>query len=98
MITQSEDQSPEDNDDEDEFVLEETTSNDDIESFEKWAKDQAKGDLRKHKEMISVAKLDSLRDMIIKLNHQQRLIFDDFCERMMFDDSYPIYLYIAGET
>ena len=36
--------------------------------------------------------------MIIKLNEQQRRIFDDFCERLISDNEEPIYLYIAGEA
>ena len=49
-----------------------------IEDFENWAKNQAKGELNKHKELTTISKLDSLREMIIKLNDQQRIIFDDF--------------------
>ena len=36
--------------------------------------------------------------MIIKLNDQQRRIFDDFCERLICNDEETIYLYIAGEA
>ena len=81
----------------DELLFEETTSTEEIESFEKWAKEQAQGMLRKHKELTSIVKLDSLRDMIMRLNDQQRRIFDDFCERMVSEDENPTYLFIAGE-
>ena len=80
------------------FSFEETTSAEELKSFDKWAKEQAKGMLRKHKELTSIVKLESLRDMIIKLNDQQRRIFDDFCERMICEDDNPIYLFIAGEA
>jgi hypothetical protein len=34
----------------------------------------------------------------MKLNHQQRKIFDDFCERSICEDDIPFYLYIGGEA
>ena len=82
----------------DTFIPEETTTTEEIESFEKWAKDKAKGELGKYKQLISSVTLESLREMIIKLNKQQRKIFDDFCERIICNDFEPIYLYIAGEA
>ena len=62
----------------DTFIPEETTTTEDIDAFEKWAKDEAKGELGKYKQLISAVTLESLREMIIKLNEQQRKIFDDF--------------------
>ena len=82
----------------DDFICEETTTSKEIDSFEKWAKDQAKGALLKHKELTTLTRLDSLREMIMKLNEQQRRIFDDFCERVISEDEPAIYLYIAGEA
>ena len=43
-------------------------------------------------------KVEDLRNIIIKLNEQQRKILDDFCERFLEDDCVPFYLYIAGEA
>ena len=40
-----------DNDPNEDFVLEETTSVEEIESFENWAKGQAKVELRRYKEL-----------------------------------------------
>ena len=82
----------------DDFVSEETTTIDDINSFEKWAKHEANKVLKNHKELTTIVTLESLRNMIMKLNDQQRRIFDDFCERLICDDEEPIYLYIAGEA
>ena len=82
----------------DDFTFEETTTTEELGSFEKWAKNEAAKVLGKHKELTSIVRLDSLRDMIMKLNDQQRRIFDDFCERLICDDEEPIYLYIAGEA
>ena len=42
--------------------------------------------------------MQELRKLIINLNEQQRLIFDDFCERLIFDDGSNFYLYIAGDA
>ena len=82
----------------DDFTFEETTTTEELGSFEKWAKNEATKVLGRHKELTSIVRLDSLREMIMKLNDQQRRIFDDFCERLICDDEEPIYLYIAGEA
>ena len=71
---------------------------DEIESFEKWAENQAKLSLRKHEELTKVTELSILRETIIQLNNEQRRIFDDFCERCMCEDDVPLYLYIGGEA
>ena len=42
--------------------------------------------------------IKDMRSLIMKLNEQQRKIFDDICERIIEDDSAPFYLYIAGEA
>ena len=85
-------------DDEEEFMETETTTIDEIESFEKWAKLQARKDLRKHEELTKLVELRCLRETIMKLNPQQRKIFDDFCERSVCEDDIPFYLYIGGEA
>ena len=79
------------------FINEETTTSTELENFEQWAKQQAKKSLSRHKDLTTLIKMEDLRDLIIKLNEQQRRILDDFCERLE-DDSAPFYLYIAGEA
>jgi hypothetical protein len=44
----------------DDFICEETTTSKEMDSFEKWAKDQAKGALLKHRELTTLTRLDSL--------------------------------------
>ena len=83
---------------EENLINEESTTVDELENFEKWAKQQAKKSLMKYKDLTSIIKIEDLRNMIMQLNKQQRIIFDDFCERMNEDDATPIYLYIAGEA
>ena len=84
--------------DQDDFVETETTSPEDIESFEKWARDQAKVALTKHQQLTKLVKLNNLRDIIITLNGEQRKLFDDFCERIICEDDTPFHLYIGGEA
>ena len=76
----------------------ESTTTEELENFEKWAKQQAKKSLMKYKDSTSILQIESLRNLIMKLNTQQRIIFDDFCERMNGDEETPTYLYIAGEA
>ena len=76
----------------------ESTTTEELENFETWAKQQAKKSLMKYKESTSILQIESLRNLIMKLNTQQRIIFDDFCERMNGDEETPTYLYIAGEA
>ena len=83
---------------EEEVLESETTSIDEIESFEKWAKSQAKIHLKKHDDLTKLVKVSSLRESILTLNEQQRLVFDDFCERHIGEDEVPFYLYIGGEA
>ena len=93
--------SKETDDEEDEndgFIDDESTSKDELENFEQWAKNQAKQSLRKHKDLTSLIQIEDLRNLIIKLNAQQRKILDDFCERFLEDKGNPIHLYIAGEA
>ena len=83
---------------EDDFIEDETTTPEEMESFEKWAKNQAKSNLRKHTEMIELVNLSKLRDTIMDLNEQQRSLFDDICERLICQDDTNFYVYIAGEA
>ena len=87
-------------DDEDEFQPEETTSAEDIEDFNSWAKSQAIKELAKFKNLIDLCDISSLRFSISSLNIQQRRIFDDFIERMVSLDinEAPVFLFIAGNA
>ena len=91
---------PSHSDDEEECHLEETTSPADIEDFESWAKNQAKREIAKFKDLIDVCDIVSLRSSISDLNTQQRRIFDDFIERTVSTDKYepPVFLFIAGNA
>ena len=60
------------------FVDEETTTKDELDNFETWAKDQAKRSLMKHKDMTTIVEVEDIRKLIIKLNEQQRKILDHF--------------------
>ena len=81
-----------------EFIDEETTSKDELADFEIWAKDQAKKSLMKHKDLTTIVEVEDIRKLIMKLNEQQRRILDDSCERLLDGESSPFYLYIAGEA
>ena len=85
-------------DSDDGFIEEDSTTIDELENFEKWAKQQANKTLMKHKDLTTLIKIEDLRNLIIKLNEQQRQILDDFCERLLEDECVPFYLYIAGEA
>ena len=74
----------------DDFNEEEPTSKEELDKFEKWAKIQGKKSLRKHDEWTNLVEMKDIRDLIMKLNNEQRNLFDDFCERLI-DDSDPIY-------
>ena len=76
----------------------ETTTADELESFEKWAKSQAIKSLKRCEELTKLVKLPNLRETIMTLNKQQRSIFDDFCERHIAEGDAPFYLYIGGEA
>ena len=83
-------------DDDTEYIDDETTAEKDIEDFEQSLKAQAKKMLSNFNE----GKIDmddkTYLETISNLNGGQRKIFDDFVERM---NSYqdPFYLYIGGE-
>ena len=89
----------EDSDEEDEYIDDETTTEKDIEDFEKSIKKQAersianyyagRDDRMDEKEYL---------DMIRSLNGNQREIFNDFCERIDSHGEDSFYLYIGGEA
>ena len=83
---------------EDDFEDIETTTQEEIQSFEKWAREQAKSSLKRHEELTHLVKISDLRETIVNLNDQQRRIFDDFCERIICEDDAPFCLYIGGEA
>ena len=95
-IEQTEDKDEE----EDTFKDEETTSVQDIDNFEKWARSQAIKDLSKFKNLTGLSDINEFRLKISSLNQQQRRLFDDFTERMASTDlnEKPIYLFLAGEA
>ena len=84
----------------DTFEDEETTNPKDIDDFDKWAKSQATKDLSKFQELTRLSDIIDLRSKISSLNKQQRLLFDDFTERMasIDIDERPVYLFLAGEA
>ena len=98
LLSKQQDEYEKDDPIEDEFLDIETTTEEELESFEKWAKSQAQVALNKHKELTTIVKLSNLREIIMQLNGQQRNIFDDFCERLLDEDDAPFYLYIGGEA
>ena len=52
------------------FFDEETTTKDELDNFETWAKDQAKKSLMKHKDMTTIVEVEDIINLIIKLNEQ----------------------------
>ena len=92
--------SEDDDEEEDTFEDQETTDPLDIEHFERWAKSQANRDLNQLKNLTSLHDIIDLRSKISSLNKQQRLLFDDFTERMVSTDmnEQPVYLYLGGEA
>ena len=78
----------------------ETTSNEEINDFESWAKKQAEKQLKSVKEFTNMQSKNGLRESIIGLNNQQRLIFDDIMEQEFRNQTEnirePYHLYISG--
>ena len=95
-----EDQIPDSEEENNEQGEIETTSLNDIEEFNRWAKNQASKDLAKFKSLTSMCDVDQLRLSISSLNHQQRRLFDDMTERAASSDinEKPVYLFIAGNA
>ena len=77
----------------------ETTDEVDIDNFISSAKHSAQRNLSK-REDTGTPEIQTIRQRIISLNHQQRKIFDDLCERVLNfqNEEPPFYLYIAGEA
>ena len=88
-----------DSDEEDEYIEEETTTEKDIEDFEKTIKKQAERSVANYNAGRD-EKMDEkdYLDMIRKLNANQREIFNDFCERIDSHGEDNFYLYIGGEA
>lgn len=95
-----------DDDEEDEKDKEftETTSKEDMQDFESWAKSQAEKQLRSVKEFTNVQDTSALRESIMGLNSQQRSIFDDIMEQELRNqtennkDAYHLYISGAAGT
>ena len=77
-------------------VEEETTTTEELENFEKWAKQQAHKSLVKYKDLTTIMKIEDLRNLIIKLNEQQKKILDDFCEDCL-KMVRPLFIFILLE-
>ena len=94
------------NDDEEEDIdndgnyFEETTREDEIFDFEKWAKKQANKQLDNVKQYTNLQDTLLLRKTISNLNSQQSKIFHDVIEREVCrnDEKEPYFLFIAGEA
>ena len=94
-------QNEEDKNQEDEAAQDiEATTTDEIEDFNRWARDQATKDLSKFKSLTNLSDMNKLRERISSLNFQQRRLFDDFTERAVSSDvnQKPVYLYLAGNA
>ena len=85
--------------DENEYIEDETTSPEEIDDFEKYAKEQAKKAILKYNEGLQSLSEDTYLKLVAMLNDQQRVIFDDFVERINSGtDDDPFYIYIGGEA
>ena len=91
---------PSDDNSDQEFEDEETTSSENIEQFNNWAKQQARKDLSKFKDFVDISNIIELRSNISSLNDQQRRLFDDVMERMISDDinEKTFYLFLTGNA
>ena len=78
----------------------ESTSLEDIEKFNKWAKLQACKELSRFKNLTNICDINEFRLNISSLNYQQRRLFDDFAERCASSDidEKPIYLFLSGNA
>ena len=79
------------------YIEEETTTENEIEDFEKSLKADAKKMISNFNDGSIEVDEETYLEMIRKLNDGQRKIFDDFVERMKRDED-PFYLYIGGEA
>ena len=78
----------------------ETTSAEDINEFNSWAKTQASKDLAQFKNLTNVCDIKDFRLRVSLLNNQQRKLFDDITERSISTDvnERPVYLFISGNA
>ena len=78
----------------------ETTSQLNIDQFNKWAKGQAFRDLSEFKDLTDICDIANLRLSISSLNKQQRKIFDDIIEGVSSSDfdERPFYLFLSGNA
>ena len=79
-------------------IEEETTTNEEIDDFVKSMKSEAKKTLTRFKANSDLLPDDEYLEVLSKLNNEQRTIFDDFNERLMFHQDEPFYLYIGGNA
>ena len=89
----------EDEDEENIYMDEETTTQDEVADFEKHVKEQAKKVLNNYNAGLEIMAEDKYLELVGQLNGQQRKIFDDFVERINSgNDDDPFYTYIGGEA
>jgi DNA replication protein DnaC len=76
----------------------ETTSEADLNDFDKWAKNQAQKSLKGMSQFLSLKSPLEFRKKISELNNQQRKLFDDIMERetSIDVDKQPYFVYVAG--
>ena len=93
------DHEDEEHDYEEGLIEEETTSEKDIQKFISSMKSSAKKSVETNVNSV-MPTLADLREGINKLNENQRLIFDDVCERVFANNEFSeqFCLYIAGEV
>ena len=99
-IDEKKEDNPDDSVDGDEnFVAEETTTEEELNDFTKFVKNQADNQLRKYNEGKEMMSDENYMTQVNALNKEQRKIFDDFVERIIDqEDTEPFYLYIGGEA
>ena len=99
---QSDPKTSEDNvDEEDESCDEiETTSEVQIEQFNRWAKAQATKDLSESRNLTNICDIIEFRSKVSTLNNQQRRLFDDVIERVASSsgNEQPFYLFLSGNA
>ena len=94
-----EDEVNNDDDVDENFVTEETTTEEELKDFTKYVKNQADNQLRKYNEGKERMSDDDYLSKVNSLNKQQRKIFDDFVERIIDqEETKPFNLYIGGEA
>merc|ERR1712030_238779 len=79
------------------YIDDETTTEREIEDFEKSLKADAKKTISNFNDGSIEVDEETYLEMIRQLNDGQRKIFDDFVERINRDGD-PFYLYIGGQN